>query len=230
MLPFDPLVTSALAAALLLFTLLALHRRRHAARRRPEPASTVAPEAPAEWSTEAVRVMSIHERRAHDMLGRSLPGMLVLAQVPLARFLRPPSAHGHARWQRDVGALNADLLICDAGSRVLAVIDIRSARETERSRDRHERLARALRTAGIRVYVWHEGEVPTSAEIRNGIGADLAASASRRKNPGTASRPMPLIPVPESAEFDAVEDAGFEPVPSDFFDVTDSESGQLSKA
>jgi len=63
-----------------------------------------------------------------------------------------------------VGSLSADLLLCDSGSRVLAVIDIRNAEETERSRRRHERMARVLRAARIPVYEWREGQLPPPAK------------------------------------------------------------------
>jgi hypothetical protein len=57
-------------------------------------------------------------------------------------------------------------VICDIGSRVLAVVDIRSAEESPRSRRRHERMARVLKAAGIRVHVWREGDLPSASEVR----------------------------------------------------------------
>jgi hypothetical protein len=79
------------------------------------------------WPPESVRVLSITERQAYDLLRRAMPGFLVMAQVPLARFIRVPSRRSYTEWLQRVGSLSADLLLCDSGSRVLAVIDIRNA-------------------------------------------------------------------------------------------------------
>jgi hypothetical protein len=176
--------------------------------------------------------MTSSERLAYATLQRAMPEYLILAQVPLSRFLRVPSRHSYGDWLQRVGSLNADLLVCDAGSRVIAIVDIRPASETERARRRHERLARVLKAAGIRVYTWREGNLPAVADVRSVIAAELAPAAATITP--TASRPMPLIPVGDIEEVladgdAAFADAGMEPVPSGFYDE-DSVRGQLSKA
>jgi hypothetical protein len=224
----DPIAASALCAALLLLTLLMRRRRQIGSRRdaaRRDDLDTVQ-----SWHPEAVRVLTIAERRAYDLLRNSLPGFLVLAQVPLSRFLRVPTRHSHAEWMHRAGSLSADLLVCDAGSRVLAVIDIRPADQTERSRQRHERMAKVLKAAGIMVQVWGEDRLPSASNVRALFGAELGRSANQgapvsQPRP-TGSRPMPLIPVAEMeellAEGDlASQDMSMEPVPSAFFDDLD---------
>ncbi len=218
---FDPTESPALfAAVLLLLTLLALRMRQQ---RQDSRRSSVrdALDTVADWQPESSRVLSIHERQAYDVLRRALPGMLVLAQVPLSRFLRVPTRHSYNDWMQRVGSLSADLLICDTGSRVLACVDIRSPQETERSRRRHERLARVLKAAGIRVYIWREGQMPSLSEVRNSLAADLTPPDPSRK--ATASRPMPLIPVADIEEVlaegdQASYDAAMEPLPSGFYE------------
>ncbi len=225
MLPLDPMSSAALAAsAILVLTLLALHlRSRNAAR----PAGREALDTVAAWQPEAARVLTATEREACDLLKRAMPGFLVLAQVPLSRFIRVPLRHSYADWLQRVGHLSADLLLCDSSSRVLAVIDVRPPQESERSRRRHERLARVLRAAGIGVHVWREGELPSIGEVRSVLGADFARHAAQSAPAPTASRPMPLIPVPEMLEVLAEGDAeaafsqAMEPVPSAFFDDLD---------
>jgi hypothetical protein len=231
---FDPTESPVLlGAVLVLLTLLALRMRQRRAPRSKQSARD-ALDTVVSWPPDSARVLSIHERQAYDLLRRALPGMLVLAQVPLSRFLRVPTRHSYTDWLQRVGSLSADLLLCDSGSRVLAVIDIRSPQETDRSRRRHERLARVLKAAGIRVYTWREGELPTLADIRNGISADLAPPEPVAGK-ATASKPMPLIPVADIEEVLAdgdlaSYDAGMEPVPSGFYEDLDSVRGQLSKA
>ncbi len=186
------------------------------------------------WLPESARIMSIHERQAYDLLRRALPGFLVLAQVPLSRFLRVPTRHSYNEWLQRVGSLNADLLLCDSGSRVLAVIDIRAPEETGRSRRRHERLARVLRAAGIRVFTWREGTLPSLSEVRTTLSAELAPAPAEMK--AAPSRSGPLIPVADIeevlAEGDHLSyDAAHEPVPSGFYDEdADSVRGQLARS
>ncbi|MCC7098298.1 MAG: DUF2726 domain-containing protein [Rubrivivax sp.] len=181
------------------------------------------------WPPEAARVMTVQERQSYELLRRALPGYMVLAQVPLSRFLRVPTRHSYAEWLQRVGSHSADLLVCDTGSRVLAVIDVRAEDESARSRNRHERLGRVLRAAGIRVHVWREGHLPTPAEVRTALAHDLVRGSGPMQPVSTSSRPMPLIPIPETQELDALlaegdaalRDAGPEPVPSGFLDDFD---------
>jgi len=217
----EPISALALCASLLLGLLL--WRRIQSGGRR-EAARDDALDTVRDWPPEAARVLTIAERRAYDLLRTALPGLLVLAQVPLSRFLRVPTRHSHADWLQRVGSLSADLLVCNGSSRVLAVIDIRPAQRTERSRRRHERTARVLKSAGIEVQVWSEDRLPSATEVRALLGSVLERSsgATARARP-TPSRPMPLIPVPEMEELllhgDAVaQDISFDPVPSAFFD------------
>jgi len=219
----DPLFAAALVVAgLLMLSLMALRRRHQRPGGRTARQDTL--DTVAAWPPEAARILSVSERQAFDLLKRALPGFMVLAQVPLSRFVRVPMRHSYNDWLQRVGQLSADLVICDVGSRVLAVVDIRSAEESPRSRKRHDRMARVLKAAGIRVHAWREGDLPSASEVRSVIGAALVDNAPRPV--GTASRPMPLIPVAETAEIDDVlaagdqldYGAGMEPVASAFFD------------
>lgn len=212
------------AAALVLFTLLWLRRRqregRSAAIKRDELDTVI------HWPPQSVRVMTVAERESFDLLRRALPGLMVLAQVPLARFVKVPTRHSYSDWLQRVGTLSADLLVCDTGSKVLAVIDVRSAGETERSRRRHERMARVLKAAGVKVYTWREDQLPSASQVRTLIGAELlkhAPAVVPAKPQPMNSRPMPLIPVAEIEEILAEgdknrHDQSLEPVSSGFFD------------
>jgi hypothetical protein len=213
----DPYSSAALTvAALLLMSWLAVRRWQRLPVARAAHAEAL--DTVAAWPPEAARVLTVTERQAYDLMRRALPGFLVLAQVPVSRFVRVPMRHSYTDWLQRVGQLSADLMLCDAGSRVLAVIDIRSPGETERSRRRHDRLARVLKAAGIRVHVWYEGDLPSVSEVRSVLGASLGDAATRQP---TTSRPMPLIPVAEIEEILAdgdMADHSMEPVSSAFFD------------
>lgn len=217
--------TAIAAAAALLLTLLLMRRRgRNGASRQSvrDSLDTVQ-----DWPPEPARVMTVQERQSYELLRRALPGYMVLAQVPLSRFVRVPTRHSYTEWLQRVGTLSADLLVCDTGSRVLAVIDVRANEESARSRRRHERLARVLRAAGVRVHVWREGHLPSAAEVRTALAHDLVRGTGPMQPIATNSRPMPLIPIPETRELDALlaegdaaaeRDGSMEPVPSGFFE------------
>ena len=226
---FDPIAALALCSAMLLLGLL-LRQRRPAARREVSPRRE-ALDTVQDWPPQATRVLTVAERRAHELLRSALPGMLVLAQVPLSRFLHVPTRHSYVDWMQRVGGLSADLLVCNADSRVLAVIDIRGPVQTERSHRRHERMARVLKAAGIEVLVWGEEHLPTASQLRAVLGGVLARSASSSAADAPvkprASQPMPLIPVAEIEELlqhgdAAAQDARYEPVPSGFYDELDA--------
>jgi hypothetical protein len=222
----NPIATFALpATVLLLLTLLAVRVRQRITDRRVRRERRDALDTLAAWPPEAARVLTITERQAYDLLKRAMPGYLVLGQVPLSRFIRVPARHSYNEWLQRVGALSADLLLCDAGSRVLAVVDIRPATESERSRKRHERMAKVMRAANIHVHVWREGALPTASEVRTAMAHAMAPAAPGMKT--SHSRPMPLIPVAEMSEvladgdraaMEGAFDASMEPVPSGFYD------------
>ena len=162
------------------------------------------------WPPEATRVLTHPERRAYSMLTNALPDYMILAQVPVSRFIRVPTRNSYTEWMRRVGQLCADLVVCDKGAQVIAVVEIRqpAPREGDRSRRRHERMDRVLRKAGIRVLEWNEEALPHPDTVREQVlptPKDLAAPST---HPGVAPRPavfpasrpapaaLPPIPVP----------------------------------
>lgn len=224
----DPISMVSLAtAAFILLMMMVLRRRQSGAGSRRSPRMD-AIDTVLGWQPEAARVLSVPEMQALALLQKALPGCLVLAQVPLSRFLRVPTRNSYADWLARVGKLNADLLLCGSDSRVLAVIDVRAPQEGERSRRRHERMVRVLRAAGIAVHVWRHDQMPTAIEVRAQFDALLSGTNPRAAVGLTAgsstSRPMPLRPGPDIeallAEGDARAAAAdlLEPVASDFFD------------
>ncbi len=216
----------ALAAALiLLLTIVLMRRKPERSTSRSKRAASLDPVASRQ--PEASRVLTAAERKAFEITRKALPGLMVLAQVPLARFLRVPTRHSYGVWLSRVGNLNADLLVCDAASQVLAVIDIRPSQQSERGRQRHERMSRVMRAAGINVLTWHEQHLPSLSEVRAQMAPLLADGTAGRSTPSFASTgSAPFIPVAEMeaivAQGDAAaQDLMLEPVPSTLFDEFD---------
>lgn len=133
----------------------------------------------ADWEPVATRVLTTSEREAYHVLRRALPDHMVLAQIPVARFIKVPTENPYSEWLRRVGSLCADLVVCDMASQVVAVVEIRQpmSRENERSQRRHTRMDRVLAAARIPVHVWLEGSLPGPAVAREAVlGAAINSS------------------------------------------------------
>ena len=188
------------------------------------------------WPPQAVRVMTLPERKALELLRRALPrNHLVLAQVPLARFISVPTQFAYAHWLHKVGRLCPDLLVCDASSRVIGVVEVRSPQDSPGSRKRHDRVHRVLVAAGIPVHVWSEATLPTVAEVRTAFGTK-GAEMPHEEFDGLNPQGQRLLPVPEIKEMLAPGDESFaldplhDPVASGFFDDLDALSASGSRA
>ena len=218
---FDPALGAALfAATALLLSVLWLRRR----------AATPLPVAPDEsldtvqaWPPQAVRVMTLGERQAFEVLRRALPGHVVLAQVPLSRFISVPTRFPYAQWLQRAGRLGVDLLVCDFSSRAVAAVEVRTPDESARSAKRHKRLVEVLRAAGVTVHEWNEDALPTVAEARALFIAKPATAAEEELAITRGGRA--LLPVADIEEVlaagDATDYGQLEPVPSGFFDDLD---------
>jgi hypothetical protein len=177
------------------------------------------------WEPHGTRILSGDEREAFAILTRALPEYMVLAQVPLSRFLKVPTRYSYAEWLKRVGSLSADLLVCDRTSAVVAVVEVRAARESERAQRRFERMARVLEAAHIRLLEWTIGDLPSPAAVREMLLPDEAKewaetrSAAMSRQFGATS--LSAVPVAD------VDDSGpgglHEPPPSTWFDDFDQQ-------
>jgi len=217
----DPPAAVVLFGAIALLLTALWLRRRHRA-----PRATVADETldtVQAWPPQAVRVMTLGERQAYEVLRRALPGHVVLAQVPLSRFISVPTRFPYAQWLQRAGRLGVDLLVCDFSSRAVAAVEVRTADESARSAKRHQRLVEVLRAAGVTVHEWNEDDVPSVAEARELFfpKASVAAADEVAVTPGGRA----MIPVAEIQELlahgDTTDYGQLEPVPSAFFEDED---------
>jgi Protein of unknown function (DUF2726) len=211
--PFDALTMALLSmAALMSLSLAWRHGLRNGwrgllrGRRGRDALDTVAA-----WHPEPARVLDAGELAALELARCAAPDALLLSQVPLSRFLRVSSNHSYQRWLARVGHTSADILVCDARSRVLAVIDVRPPVMLERLKRRQERMQRVLRGAGIRVLVWQSDQLPSVGIAR----AQLSAVGVPVDNLGTVHvahvvRPVPSINSRELAAMLAEGDAAME--------------------
>ncbi|RZT95062.1 DUF2726 domain-containing protein [Rivibacter subsaxonicus] len=179
------------------------------------------------WPPEPTRVLTAVERRVFQVLRDELPEYLVLAQVPLSRFLRVPTRHSYTEWMRRAGQLCADLVICDGNTQVIAVVDIRRLGSTpsERAAKRHGRMDRVLRAAGVRVLTWYEENLPPKERVRELVlgraGMELAGREGGETISTRAADPREIVDRMEHETIPGVDEDA-EPPTSTWFDDFDS--------
>jgi len=128
------------------------------------------------WPPTAACVLTPSILQAHHVLQMAFPEHIIFSQISLSRFIRVPTRNSYAEWMRRVGGLCVDLLVCNAESQVVAVVEIRQPHgcQNEKLTRRQQRMDRVLEAAGIPVHVWLEGQLPSPAAARNVIlGSDI---------------------------------------------------------
>jgi hypothetical protein len=191
---------------------------RHPAAASPDPLDTV--EA---WHPKSMKVLSSAERRAHALLLEACPDHLVLAQVPLSRFLRVPTRHAYGDWLQRVGHHCVDLLLCTPDTQVVAVIELEQD-DAHTSASRQQRLARVRRVlegAGIAMHTLPAKRVPSAQVLRlmllGGAPSDAVRPSAGQLRPsgdalvGFALSPRESVPPDEQSD-------QHEPTPSTWFD------------
>lgn len=175
----------------------------------------------AAWPPQATRILTTHERLAYSTLLRAFPDYMVLAQVPLSRFLKVPTRHSHAEWLRRVGNLCADLLVCDMASQVVAVVIVQppGGLTSERAAARRERMSRVLKSVGVRMLVWVENALPSPDAAREAIlpAPAPAVVTGTALATATATAPAPAVLEPGRGP----DEGGADPPPT-WYDDLDS--------
>lgn len=185
----DPLYLVSLGCVLVAIALIWWLARRQGPVVRPEqPAERL--DTLAAWPPEPTRILRSSERLAFSTLKLALPGYMILAQVPIARFLAVPKRNSYAEWMRRLGSQCVDFVICDVTSQVVAVVEVRPPAEQldERVRARFDRMARVLKAANITVHVWNELKLPTIEAAREKI-----LPGSPAVPPGMVRKPGPTV-------------------------------------
>jgi hypothetical protein len=204
----DPVWLAAIAAVVLIGLGLWGWQRSRAAARVPVAPERRPLDTLVAWQPQATRVLTAGERQAFRVLCRAYPGHVILAQVPLARFLRVPTRHSYSEWLRRIGSQCADLVVCDADTQVLAVVAVRGREPpSERALRRHSRMSRVLSAAQIPLHLWSVDALPTPEGARRQIGLPLLAGepahaddlepARQPQREASTSSGAAAVPVPD---------------------------------
>jgi hypothetical protein len=187
------------------------------------------------WPPEATRILRTSERLAFSTLKLALPGYMILAQVPIARFINVPKRNSYAEWMRRLGSQCVDFVVCDVTSQVVAVIEVRppAAQISDKLRRRHDRMSRTLAAVGITVHVWTDGELPSIEAVRASIvpsAPAVPAGMATKKSSAVASAALARARMPfedtdrnSSGGGDVEVTELPEPNASTWFDELDSE-------
>jgi hypothetical protein len=179
------------------------------ARRQGPP---IRPEMPGErldtlagWPPEPTRILRSSERLAFSTLKLALPGYLILAQVPLARFLSVPKRNSYAEWMRRLGNQCVDFVVCDVTSQVVAVVEVRPPMDQldEKVRVRLDRVARALKAAKIPLHVWNEEKLPSIEAAREKLlpsAPAVPAFIAKKPAPAVAAAAAVVVGAAEFSE------------------------------
>ena len=141
------------------------------------------------WPPETIRVLSRSEMAAYSTLKRAFPQYMVLAQVPISRFISVPKKSSYGEWMRRLGGQCVDLAVCDLSSQVLAVVMVRppEAEISDLLRRRMDRVPRSLKAAGVPFCVWNAAALPSIEAARVDIGSLLGSNTAA--DPATARTP-----------------------------------------
>ena len=193
----SPLLIGALVLLLVLL-LWWLMRRRGVDAGAPRSAASDRIDTLVGWPPQAMRILTSQERLAYGTLTRALPDHMVLAQVPLARFLNVPKRQSYTDWLRRIGYQCVDFVVCDMSSQVVAAIDLQSPSPqiNERARKRQTRMARTLKAAKIPLLVWFENSLPGTEAAREAVLQLAAAQAEAVPAASDATPPKPREAAP----------------------------------
>jgi hypothetical protein len=131
-------------------------------------------------------VLTACEREAFDLVREALPEHLVMAQVPLVRYLRVHDKRTEDDWLRGLSMLSADILVCDTSSRPVIAVEILPSKLGPKAQERHERMRQLLEGVGVRVLIWQETRLPPAEQVRTQLRAALESEAGASSRPRSA--------------------------------------------
>ncbi len=195
------------------------------------------------WPPQATRALGTQERIAFGTLVRALPEYMVLAQVPLSRFINVPKRNSYAEWLRRIGYQSVDFVVCDMSAQVVAVVELQPPQQSERALRRAARITRTLKAAQLPLHVWRESALPSVDAAREALLPRAAVPSEPPKGDAAAvaaavvvvaaAPAAPAAPSPfEDAGRDSTQDERIEllePPPSTWYDELDSDPAPLSK-
>lgn len=121
-----------------------------------------------DWPFVSQEPLSQVEQILYHRLVHTLPDLVVLAQVPLSRFLRVKMGQTWREWQERIRPMTIDYLICDHDFAIIAAIDLGDrARDLMTRKKAEATINRALAAARVPLVHWRATELPSAQTIRS---------------------------------------------------------------
>lgn len=194
------------------------------------------------WPPQLTRALGTQERIAFGTLVRALPEYMVLAQVPLSRFINVPKRNSYAEWLRRIGYQSVDFVVCDMSAQVVAVVELQPPQQSERALRRAARITRTLKAAQVPLHTWRESALPSVDAAREAllprtavppepVKGDAVVAAAVVVVAAAPAAPAVRNPFDETGR-DSTQDEMIEllePPPSTWYDELDSDPAPLSK-
>ena len=125
----------------------------------------------AEWPFSAKRPLSRAEQTMYYRLVQSLPELVVLAQVPLASFLRVRKGRTWNEWFDRISRKSVDFLVCERDFRIVMAIELDDGGHDRPERVRSDKVKnRALTAAGVPLVRWSAHAPPDTGTIGRIVG------------------------------------------------------------
>ena len=119
---------------------------------------------PDAWPLQSRPVFNSEERRIYRQLVDTFPHHAVLVKLPLVRFCQPEEPQELRYWHRLLGSQSVTFALCSPSGRVVAVIDLETARPpSERSLRVKQEVLSACRVRYLRC---HPDRLPSPAELQ----------------------------------------------------------------
>lgn len=156
-----------------------------------------------DWPFSAQTPLSQVEQIFFHRLVQTLPDLVVLAQVPLTRFLRVKMGRPWLEWHDRISEKSIDYLICDRDFAIIAAIELDDRPHDAPARQKADVTKnRALAAAHVPLVRWRATALPTAQTIRSAIDE---IRRERFGDVGALVSP-PVEPDPSASRIDASND------------------------
>jgi Protein of unknown function (DUF2726) len=131
---------------------------------------------PTRWPFYVKRLLTQPEQVLYHRLVKSLPNLVVLAQVQMSRVLGVKKGFRFHEWNNRINRMSYDFVICDKAATVIAAIELDDkSHESERRIESDAKKGKATTDAGLRLIRWHVKSLPDELTIQRELSANDAS-------------------------------------------------------
>lgn len=122
------------------------------------------------WPYLKKKVLSNPEQILYSRLIKALPEYIVLAQVPLSRFIEVRKVNNYQKYFNKISRLSVDYLVCNKDFSVLKAIELDDSSHNNKARKLVDiRKDSAFKAAGIDIIRWRVESLPDEKIIKASI-------------------------------------------------------------